>query len=89
MRVTQQYDLGMTPRTAKVAISLPTDQLEVARSAVERGFAPSLSAYIADALRKVERDRSLATLVAELIAEEGSPSEEDFRWADELLGRTQ
>ncbi|SHK89841.1 hypothetical protein SAMN05443637_11417 [Pseudonocardia thermophila] len=50
-------------RTERVTISLPADLLAAAREAVAHGAAPSLSAFIADALAaRSLRERSLATL---------------------------
>ncbi len=80
---------------AKITISLPQEQVEQARDAVARGEAASVSGYISaaltDALASHEHERdqegqdSLAELVADLIAEHGEPSAEDYAWADAAL----
>lgn len=50
-------------RSEKVTVSLPADLVAEARGAVRQGAAPSVSAYIAEAMtaRQV-RERTLATL---------------------------
>lgn len=49
--------------TERVTVSLPAELVAAARSAVGRGAAPSISAYIAEAVSARQlRDRSLATL---------------------------
>ncbi|HXV92395.1 MAG TPA: hypothetical protein VD813_03780 [Pseudonocardia sp.] len=50
-------------RTERVTVSLPADLLAEAREAVRRGVAPSISAYVAEAVAaRQRRDRSLTTL---------------------------
>jgi Arc/MetJ-type ribon-helix-helix transcriptional regulator len=85
------YDHGMT-KHMKIAISLPPEQVEQARAAVERGEASSVSGYISAALATVAPalesepgEDTLADLVADLIAEHGRPSPEAYAWADEVL----
>jgi Arc/MetJ-type ribon-helix-helix transcriptional regulator len=78
-----RYDSGMT---TKIAISLPDELVEDAREAVRAGRAASVSAYIAEALIAWKREHTLAGLVADLTAEFGEPSPEDFAWADKALG---
>lgn len=64
--------LGMT-RKAKIAVSLPADLVKAAKSAVRRGRAPNVSAYVADALEdKVVLD-DLRSLLDEMLAETGGP----------------
>jgi Arc/MetJ-type ribon-helix-helix transcriptional regulator len=47
----------------RVTVSLPTDTLQEARGRVDAGAAPSMSAYVADALReKMDRTRALDDL---------------------------
>ncbi len=72
--------------SGKIAVSLPTDQIEAARRAVAEGRAASVSAYVSAALERQERSESLTALVAELIADHGEPSAADYAWADEVLG---
>lgn len=79
-----KYDPGMT---TKITVSLPDEAVAAARQAVKEGRAPSVSAYVAEALdRTYGARRPLALLVADMIAEGGEPSAEAYRWADEALG---
>jgi Arc/MetJ-type ribon-helix-helix transcriptional regulator len=72
--------------TIKIAVSLPDELAQQARQAVRDGRAASVSAYIADAMAQAERVRSISTLVADMRAEDGEPSEEDYAWARRALG---
>ena len=64
--------VGMT-RKAKIAVSLPADLVQAAKSAVRSGRAPNVSAYVADALgEKVVLD-DLKSLLDEMLAETGGP----------------
>lgn len=74
--------------TTKIAVSLPDGLVADARAAVERGDADSVSAYVAEALSRRRRDDNLAALLAEMIAEHGEPSADDYEWADRALGLT-
>lgn len=78
----------MTRASGKIAVSLPRDQIDAARRAVSNGQAPSVSAYVSNALARAERDASLATLVAALVTEHGAPSPADYAWADEVLAQS-
>lgn len=75
--------LGMT---TKIAITLPDEQVRRARQAVAEGRAPSVSAYIAEALGRRTADEELAEMLDEMKAEYGEPSAEDYAWADRVLG---
>lgn len=79
----------MISTIGKIAVSLPQSQIDAARQAVAEGRAASVSAYVSGALSRVQRDASLAELVAELIGSHGTPSSADFTWADEVLGCSQ
>lgn len=72
--------------TTKIAISLPDELVESARRAVTENRAPSVSAYIADALTRHERAESLGAVLADWDREFGPPTAEDYAWADEQLG---
>ena len=74
--------------TTKIAVSLPDELVLVAKRAVAEGRAASVSAFVAQALAGRERTESLATLVADMIAEDGEPTASDYAWADNALGRT-
>ena len=75
-----------------IAVSLPTEQVKRAREAVARGEAASISSYISTALAAFQspcgcaEGDSLADLVADMIAEDGVPSAEDYAWANKVLG---
>jgi len=81
----QRYDIGMT--RAKIAISLPKDQLARVHREVRAGRADSVSGYIASALAEQERRDSLRTLLCDLIEEHGKPAAEDVKWAERMLPR--
>src|SRR5450756_2727953 len=78
-----RYDSGMT-RTAKLAISLPSEQVAAARQAVSEGRSASVSAYISQALAQREREETLADVLADLTRELGPPSAEAYAWADSV-----
>jgi len=70
---------------AKIAITLPPEQLAQARAAVRKGRAASVSAYIVGALREQEREESLQTLIDDLVAEYGEPTKQEKAWARRVL----
>lgn len=70
---------------AKIAITLPREQLARVRRAVRTGRAASVSAYIARALAEQDREESLAALVRDLVAEHGEPTKEEEAWARDVL----
>lgn len=84
-------------RVAKITVSLPGEQVEQVREVVASGGAASVSAYVSDALTDAlarsaaceKDDNSLAELVAEMIAEHGEPSAEDYAWADRVLAMSE
>lgn len=57
-----------------------------ARAAVDRGDAAYVSSYVAEAPGRRRVDEDLAALLAEMIAEHGEPSADDYAWADRALG---
>jgi len=72
--------------TKKIAVSLPDGLVAAARRAVDDGRAASVSAYVAAALARQVREDDVTALLAEMRAEHGTPSAEDYAWADEVLG---
>lgn len=70
----------------KVTVTIPEEELALAKEAVQRGAAPSLSAYVTEALIGHRPGPSLRELVAELRAEIGPPTEEVEAWARTALG---
>ncbi|HVA61463.1 MAG TPA: hypothetical protein VNG13_13145 [Mycobacteriales bacterium] len=73
---------------AKIAVTLPEEQVEEAKRAVAEGRARSVSAYVAEALTSHGERLGLRAYVDALIAEHGKPSKQDYAWADEQLTRT-
>ena len=63
MQPDERYDSGMT---TKIAVSLPDELVDAARAAVREGRAPSVSAYVADAMADKARRTSLGELLDEL-----------------------
>lgn len=61
---------GMTAK-AKIAVTLPKELVEAARSAVQAGRAPSVSAYVARALDERAKLDDLDGLLAEMLTETG------------------
>jgi Arc/MetJ-type ribon-helix-helix transcriptional regulator len=78
-----RYDSGMTK---KIAVSLPDDLVSAARRAVDEGRAASVSAYVAMALARQVREDEVTALLADMRAEHGTPSADDYAWADQVLG---
>lgn len=72
--------------TTKIAVSLPDDVVQAARTAVAEGRAASVSGYVAEALGEKARHDTLADLLAEMQAEAGAPTAEDRAWARAALG---
>jgi Arc/MetJ-type ribon-helix-helix transcriptional regulator len=76
---------GMT--FSKIAVSLPEELVERARSAVKRGRAPSVSAYVATALAEKGMLDDLAEMLDEMLAQTGGPlTTAERRAADRVLG---
>jgi Arc/MetJ-type ribon-helix-helix transcriptional regulator len=73
--------------TGKIAVSLPVKQIDAARQAVREGRAASVSSYVSEALARRQQDDALAHLVAGWMAEDGVPSDDDYVWADAVLGQ--
>ena len=80
-----RYDYGMT--AAKIAITLPEEQVARVRRAVHAGLADSVSGYIARALSEQERRESLKAIVRDLIADYGEPTQKEITWAKRALAR--
>ena len=77
--------VGMTPKE-KIAVSLPRQLVKAARSAVRRGRAPNVSAYVSDALAEKVKNDDLKTLLDEMLEETGGPlTDAERRWADRIL----
>lgn len=72
---------------AKIAITLPEEQLRLVKNAVKRGRAASVSEYIQRALSEQNREESLEVLVHDLVARFGEPTKADEAWARRALGK--
>jgi len=70
----------------KIAITLPEEQVAMARQAVAEGRAASVSAFISQALARRDADEEMAETIAEIYVESGQPTEEDRLWARRVLG---
>lgn len=76
---------GMT--RAKIAITIPEDLLAQVKDAVARGEAPSVSAYISDAVAMRGGKSGLQAYIDAAFEEVGEPTPEEYAWADEQLRR--
>jgi antitoxin ParD1/3/4 len=76
--------IGMTRK--KIAITLPEEQVAAAQQAVAQGRAPSVSAYISQALARRDADDELQEMLAEIYAQAGPPTDADRAWARHALG---
>jgi hypothetical protein len=73
--------------TTKVAFTIQTGTLVLAKKAVKKGRAKSLSAFVNDALEeKVQRDQ-LAEVLDQMDARHGAPSKAARAWAKRVLSR--
>ncbi|MDQ6910252.1 MAG: hypothetical protein M3Z84_05635, partial [Actinomycetota bacterium] len=79
-----QYDSSM--HKARITVTIDPTLLAVAEDAVDRGRAPSVSAWVNAAMKAKAGREDLGALLAEMEAENGPPSEEDQAWAREVLG---
>lgn len=76
--------IGMTK--AKIAVSLPPSLVRAARSAVRRGRAESVSAYVAEALADKVLLDDLAGMLDQMLAETGGPlTPAERKAADQIL----
>jgi hypothetical protein len=59
--------------TEKIAVSIPEEILHSARKAVQRGRAPTISAYVAAALEQKTKLDDLEDLLDEMLEATGGP----------------
>jgi Arc/MetJ-type ribon-helix-helix transcriptional regulator len=77
---------GMT-RRAKIAVTLPQELVDAARKAVVEGRAPSVSAYVAEAMEQRAQSDDLAAMLEELLEATGGPmTDEERAEVDRKLG---
>lgn len=74
---------GMTK--VKIAVSLPEEQVTAAKRAVAEGRAPSVSAYVSQALAKHDDRSEFTRYLDELDEKYGPPGPEDEAWVDEVM----
>jgi Arc/MetJ-type ribon-helix-helix transcriptional regulator len=72
--------------TGKIAITLPQQQIAIARRAVAEGRAASVSAYISQAMARRDADEELAATLAKARAGRGAATSVDREWARHTLG---
>jgi Arc/MetJ-type ribon-helix-helix transcriptional regulator len=82
--VCERYEFGIT---TKITVSLPDELVAQARRAVERGQAPSVSAYVAGAMRRAQLSESLDEVLDSWDAELGPPDRRARKWAEGQLRR--
>lgn len=80
---TGRYDSGMT--RAKIAITIPKEQLARVHRQVRAGRADSVSGYISRVLAEEEKRESLGELLRDLLEQHGEPAAEDVKWAKSAL----
>ena len=73
---------------AKIAITLPREQLAKVQRAVRGGEASSVSGYIATALAEKDERESLRALIDDMKAEFGAPNKREVAWAKRALARS-
>lgn len=69
-----------------MTVTVRQEVLESAEADVAAGRAPSLSAWVDQAMEEKARHDELVTLLEEMRAESGPATEEEDRWARNLLG---
>lgn len=79
----KRYDESMTK--AKIAISLPKEQLARVHREVRAGRADSVSGYIVHVLEEHGKRESLRALLRDLIEQYGEPAAKDLKWAENVL----
>jgi hypothetical protein len=72
--------------SAKVALSIPADLLEQAKTEVAAGRAKNLSVFVSEALGQKLRRDELNTILDAMDAEHGPPKKAARAWAKRVLG---
>lgn len=78
-----EYDDRM--QRSRVTITVRPEVLAAAGEAVARGHAPSLSAWVDQAMEEKVRRQALADLLAEMRAEAGPVTSAEDEWARQVL----
>ena len=71
----------------RITVSIPEELADEALAATRAGRAPSVSAYVADALREKSGRYTLGDFLDQLDAELGPPGPEAEAWAKRQLDR--
>lgn len=69
----------------RVTITMPDETFDRAKATVDRGAAPSLSAYLSTLADEHTREGELLQIVDALDAEHGAPGAEDVAWARSVV----
>jgi len=70
----------------RVTVTVEETAVRAAEAAVAAGRAPSVSAWVAEAMADRARRDSLADVLAEIRAELGPATDEETAWARSVLG---
>jgi len=70
---------------AKVALSMPSEVLRLAKKEVAAGHAKSLSSFVAEAIDEKLRRDELSAILDALDAEHGKPTKAARAWAKRVL----
>lgn len=73
-------------KRSKIAVSMPSNLVSRVRRAVARGQAPSVSAYVTQAIEARAENDELMELLQQLDRKHGKPDPEATRWARQVLG---
>ena len=84
MTVHGEYDDRM--QRSRVTITVRPEDLAAAGEAVAHGHAPSLSAWVDQAMEEKVRRQALTALLAEMRAEAGPVTSAEDEWARQVLG---
>ncbi|MPV50461.1 hypothetical protein GCG21_10690 [Pseudactinotalea sp. HY160] len=71
----------------RITVTVDEETAAAARAAVSAGRAPSVSAWVAQAIRDLSERERLADVLADLRAESGPATDEETAWARSVLGR--
>lgn len=74
--------------TSKVAISMPSEVLSLAKRKVREGRAKSLSAFVSEAVDEKLRHDELQDILAAMDREHGEPDGAARRWAKRVIRRS-
>lgn len=67
-------------------MTVPPAAVEAAERDVQAGRAPSVSAWVGEAMEAKARQEKLADLLQEIRSEIGPATDEETRWAHSILG---